>query len=203
MGGSCIERKNHVTFLGVVLDDKLKFNEHINLICKKVSKSVGVMYRLSNYVPFSILKQIYYTLIYPYITYCNIVWGGTYDSHLYPLNILQKRAVRIINNKTIMFPTNNLFFSNLILKLSDVHKLKLGVHMFRNQNMEIFKINHDYITRFRNNSNPSFQRLTITQRSLFYSGAITWNGIPHNIRSLENLNSFKKLYKSYLISTYT
>ena len=42
-------------FLGVTIDNKFKFNEHIRFICKKVSKSVGILGRLRNIVPCEVM----------------------------------------------------------------------------------------------------------------------------------------------------
>src|SRR6218665_2501554 len=45
---------------------------------------------------YPLLLTLYYSLIYPYIAYCNIIWASNYKSRLYRLKILQKRSVRII-----------------------------------------------------------------------------------------------------------
>ena len=82
---------NQCVFLGVTFDKNLRYNEHIESICKKVSKSIGIMYRLRSYVPLQTLKTLYNALIYPYLSYCIVIWGGTYFSHLKPLIILQKK----------------------------------------------------------------------------------------------------------------
>ena len=38
-------------FIGVYIDDRITFNEHINTVCKKVSNSIGVLRKVSIYVP--------------------------------------------------------------------------------------------------------------------------------------------------------
>src|ERR1700733_9640988 len=62
-----------VKFLGVFLDQHLTWNEHIHQITKKIAKNIGVIKRISYLLSSQILLSLYYTMIYPYLTYCNIV----------------------------------------------------------------------------------------------------------------------------------
>ena len=99
LNGCELSRNRNITYLGIVIDEQLKFNFHINFICKKISKSIGIMNKIKNYVPYSTLKSIYYALVYPYLNYCNLVWGGTFPTHLHPLLILKKKHyVQLIIN---------------------------------------------------------------------------------------------------------
>ena len=79
--------KNNITFLGIILDDKLKFPAHIHYICNKISKSIGILNKLKLSLPVYTIKMIYYASIFPYLNYCNIIWGNTFDIHLNPLDI--------------------------------------------------------------------------------------------------------------------
>ena len=78
-------------FLGVSIDHKLKFNIHIDHISNRISKSTGILYRLSQYLPISCLLNIYYALINSNLMYCNVIWGDTNDIHLHHLVMLQKK----------------------------------------------------------------------------------------------------------------
>ena len=70
---------------------------HINAVANKVSKSLGVIYKMKNALPVSILPMLYSTLILPYYQYCNIVWACNYPPNLYKRSVLQNRAIRIIS----------------------------------------------------------------------------------------------------------
>ena len=70
---------------------KMTWKTHINFITNKISKLSGIIARLRHYVGIKILRDIYFTLIYPYITYCNIVWGSNYSSRLQNLHKVQKK----------------------------------------------------------------------------------------------------------------
>ena len=45
LDNKCITRKSRVKFLGVFLDENLTWKPHINHVCKKISKSIGIIYR--------------------------------------------------------------------------------------------------------------------------------------------------------------
>ena len=128
LGANILPKSNASKFLGVIVDEKLKFKNHIDYISKKISKSIGKIYKLSQLkMPFKILKQLYYNLIYSYLNYNVCCYASTYDSHLNKLYLLQKRAIRIMNNASFQAHTDPLFFSNGILKIQDIYKLNIGL----------------------------------------------------------------------------
>ena len=67
-------------------------------VANKVAKSIGIISRCSFFLPKTSPRMLYFSLIYPYLYYCNIVWASTYKSNLRRLVIVQKRIIRIINN---------------------------------------------------------------------------------------------------------
>ena len=95
-GELTLERRLSGKFLGVTLDDKLTFKEHINATKAKVSKLVGLLYRLKNMFPLEVLHTLYYSLIYPHLTYCILAGGSANPTFTYPLIMLQKRICRIL-----------------------------------------------------------------------------------------------------------
>ena len=191
-------------FLGVFLDNKLKFDKHIQSICSKVSKSVGILYRLKiQKIPDSCLRMTYFSLIHPYLIYCLPVFGSTYDCHLNPLIVLQKRAIRILNNADYTDHTNPLFFASKILKFKDQYKHSLGTYIYRNTEiLDNFTRNHNYSTRQRNEYLAPFARLRSTQQSVLFNAINNWNSIPDNIKNSISLPSFKYKYKQHLLESY-
>ena len=134
--------------MGVELDEKLKFDINIGIICDKVARSIGVLYKIKPFVSIDTLISLYYSLIYPYLHYCNLVWGSASYIYLERLFLWQKRAVRIICNANYLAHTDPLFLRTKILKIFDIHKLKIAIYMFNNRNTELTNARHDYETRF-------------------------------------------------------
>ena len=199
-----IQRQTFVKYLGVTIDEKLKFNEHIKEVNAKVSRSIGVIYRIRDFLPSCILLKLYNSIIYPYIFYCNSIWGGTYQVHLQRLTILQKRSIRLINNADYLAHTNELFIRSKVLKLKEVHKLCCAIYLYKRPTLrDNFVRTHLHDTRFRSNLLPEHQRLSVCQHSINFVGPHIWNEIPTSVKDSISLSSFKFKFKSSLIDQYT
>ena len=158
-------------FLGVIIDDKIKFNEHIQGLCNKISKSIGIIFRIRNCIPNVCLRILYFCLVHPYFLYCLPVFGATYDTHLQPLILLQKRAIRLISNAAFLANTEPLFKMQKILKFNDIYKHSIACYMFKNQHLlHEFVPEHTHFTRYRNLLVPPFERLRSTSQSVIHNG---------------------------------
>jgi len=76
-------------FLGVFVDEKLSWKKQI--MCVQIMKSLGIIRKVCSLVNQSCLLTIYYSL-YPYISYCNIVWARNYPSSLQKIVLIQKKV---------------------------------------------------------------------------------------------------------------
>ena len=108
-------------FLGVTIDEHLSWKYHVNDIACKISKVVGVLYKLKDFLPLRILVNLYNTMILPHFSYCLTVWGKCAKYLVDRLFILQKRAIRMVTNSHFLSPTDNLFKKLNILKIQDLY----------------------------------------------------------------------------------
>ena len=83
-------------------------------------------------VPKNVLRNLYFSLVYSYLNYVICIWGGTYQSHLQKIIILQKRILRIMNNASFYSHTHDLFRENGILKFTDIYTLNLCIYAHKN-----------------------------------------------------------------------
>ena len=72
-----LEQVTNIKFLGVNVDNKLTWKDHINNITKTISRNIGVINKLKCYLPSSTLLMLYSTLVLPYLNYGILVWGNT------------------------------------------------------------------------------------------------------------------------------
>ena len=84
-------------FLGVIIDNKLKWFTHILYIRKKIAKGIGILLKARKCFNNETLLSLYHTFVYSYLSYCIHVWGRAYDTHLNDLIVLQNKIIRIIN----------------------------------------------------------------------------------------------------------
>ena len=78
-----VKSENQVKYLGLIIDSNLNWKAHIHELNKTISRGIGY------YVNKSILQQLYYSLISPFLTYGLSVWGNTYNTTLRPLLIIK------------------------------------------------------------------------------------------------------------------
>ena len=70
-----IEQKSQIKYVGVLIDDCLRWDAQLQYISNKITKNTGILSKLRYYVSINTLKQLYYTLIYPYLNYGLMSWG--------------------------------------------------------------------------------------------------------------------------------
>ena len=90
INNSIIKRQFSVKYLGVTIDENLKWEGHINKISLTLSRNIGVMGRVRPYLSPKELVLLYNTLILPHLCYCAVVWGGSYAVRLNKIVKLQK-----------------------------------------------------------------------------------------------------------------
>ena len=124
--------REFVKYLGVLIDYKLSWNNHIDTILLKISRTVGLLSKLRHFVPFSTLIFICHSLISPCLRYGLIAWGQASKLQLNKLLVLQKRALYFIHFakprdhaiplfiNTKILPINFLYYQLLAETMSDV-----------------------------------------------------------------------------------
>ena len=212
IGDSLVNESDFVKFLGVFIDNRLNFLEHSRHISRKISKSIGIIYKLGKFLDSDILEMLYRSFVFPYLSYGIEIWHGSSANVHKPVNVLQKRACRAIFKLSYDSHTSTYFKQMDSLKLSDLYTFQIGVMMYKtlfmSQNNNIFDnlqtlgSLHDYGTRNRELFViPKYCR-SMTQRSFIYRAASLWNSLPISLRQSTSLNLFKFRLRSHLTSTY-
>ena len=204
---------NSVRFLGVIVDDELKYDNYRYEICSKMSKNIGILYKLSAILPEKHLFMLYNSLVLPYVQYCNIVWAGTGVSKLDAIFKLQKKALRICTHSAYLAPSLPLFHKLNTLNVFDIHKFQIGVLMFKKKLDKLpsnisrwFNFNssiHTYNTR----SSSEFHYGKTNKEYMFklvrHQGPRVWGDIDEDIKLCSHVNAFKRKLKSSIVSGYS
>ena len=194
-----------VKLLGLNIDSKLNFNNHVSYICQKASRQVNVLARLSRVLNENSKMLLYNSFVECYFNYCCTLWHFCSNNDTYKMEKVQKRALRYI---TMDFKTQ---YDEL---LSMCHKSPLYVERLRKIAELVYKIsnckcpsylNHlasknDYDVNLRSADNmkiPKYKTITYGKKSLNYVAPQLWNSIPHNIQTSCSLVSFKQNVKMW------
>ena len=81
INNTTIGRVYDTKFVGVQIDAQLSWKKHIEYTCNKLSKSVGIILKARMKLHKTALVTLYYSFAYPYLIYCNLVWGSTYSTN--------------------------------------------------------------------------------------------------------------------------
>ena len=202
-----------VKYLGIYIDEELNFKYHITSIVAKISRGVGILYKIKNFLPTSTLLCVYYSHVHTHLSYGIIIWGSTYKSHLEKLTSLQNKAIRAVGGAGWNESSSPLYYKFKVLKFHDIYKYELAKFMHHVQNktlptplLKIFDdvkndLNLNTRSRTQEKLKVPFFKSSRTQKSVKYQGVSLWNSLSLNLKKL----SFQKFYieyKSNLIQNY-
>ena len=66
--------------LGMILDSKLNFQEHLKNILNKVNKTIGLLWNLQNILPLGPLLTIYKSFVKPHFDYGDVIYDQHYNN---------------------------------------------------------------------------------------------------------------------------
>ena len=102
-----IERKTEARFLGIIIDEKMTWKSHIAAIKTKMSRYVGIMYKLKGVLPIQARKQIFHSFVQSHLNYCSLIWGFSSKSNIEALFAGQKKGIRAVMSGKV-----NYFYKN-------------------------------------------------------------------------------------------
>jgi hypothetical protein len=204
-------QKQSIKFLGVVIDENLSWKLHISYICKKISKSTGIIFRCRYYLSTKTKLSLYYTLVYPYLTYCNIVWSSNYKTNLKRIYLLQKRIVRALTNSDFRAHTAPLFTQLKILDIYKINAFHVAKFMFSYHHRllppsfhNLFITSHQvhsYNTRSSNSYRSHLCKTNTKQFTILFQGPKIWNSLPNDILKTETLSYFRSRMLNFLLES--
>jgi hypothetical protein len=203
-----IERVTKTKYLGLILDEKLSWNEHIEYIKTKIRPFISMLRRTSYLLPSTTRLSVYHSHIHCHLSYLISVWGYTGSTRLEELTRFQNKAIRLIYWQEYRqgLSTDDLYKKYNILKLPllmkfesmmSIYKLKSGL-LRSNLIFPLSSDVHTYLTRNRSNMYLPNPRTNYLKRSIFFEGIVSFNALPNEIKILPNLIIFKKMLKSHL-----
>ena len=195
--GNELERTESTKFLGVYIDSKLTWSMHVNHISVKMSQGLGILYKIRNIFPRNILLTLYYSLIYPYLSYCALIWACAKPNTLNKIEILQNKAIRLITKSGYRAHTSVLYKELKVLKLHDIYIKQSLVFMFKVKHqllpyncLQYFQTSDDQVYAFRKCNyfiHPPF-RTDLRQQCIVVSGPRLWDSQPPHLQNASSIS---------------
>ena len=110
-----------VKYLGVVLDEKLSWQQHIELTTTRIRKLIWVFKKLRNVADLELLRTVYYALAQSVIGYCIGIWGGAYKCHMITLERAQRSILKVMTFRPYRFPTITLYTTCKVLTVRQMY----------------------------------------------------------------------------------
>ena len=212
IGNNIIERRDSVKFLGIHIDSKLDWHDHINSVKNKISSSSYAISKVKHLLNKKHLITLYYSMVYPYLDYGITLWGSSHSSYVNKLFSMQKKVVRNIAGASYNAHSDPIFKKLKLLKLSDIYETKISKMMYEHNNgtlpsalNEMFTDNtsiHNYNTRNKNNPHIENRRTCTASKSIRHSGPVIWYKIKNDIKYMKTSKSFINKLKKNTINNY-
>ena len=201
--GKTFKSEETVKLLGIHLDYKLNFEQHISELCRKAASQLNVLKRLKIFIGFNENKILVQSFVYSNFDYCSLVWYFSSAKSLQKIEKNQESALRFLHNDHLSSYGDLLSKSErCTMHVSRLRVLCIEVvKTLKNLNasfmQDIFKIKSSSYSLRKSNDLQRYRsnQVTFGSNSLRSLGPQIWNGLPNEIKSAENLNSFKNMIK--------
>ena len=189
--GSSIESNTKEILLGITIDRDLKFDEHVNNLCKKACQKLNALVRLAPFMNVDKKRMIMKAFIESQFGYCPLVWIFHSRSLNNKINLINERALRItFNDKSSSFQNllekDNKFLRGLSPPLMN--------EIFAERNSNYSLRGNNVLTRRKVNS------VRYGTETVSLLAPKIWDILPKDIKDSESLDMFKSKIKKWIPS---
>ena len=199
-----IEKVNHHKYLGVIFDDKLRWEQHVIALASRLRRFVHIFYGIRSILPRDRLKLVYDAMVQSVLQYGIHVWGSAVDSVLQKLIVVQKAILKTRFRLPRRHPSDDLFQFAKAFTIKQLYCKNLLLMFFKNPTLCQPTSHHYYSTRYALEGGARNQRprLQLTTRSPSYVFSILYRNLPAHLKSpsLYSRDNYKKKVYDYLIS---
>ena len=200
IGNETIKSSNSVDLLGVTIDNKLNFTDHVLKLCKKGNQKLHALARIAPFLHKDKLKIIMKTFIQSQFNYCPLVWMFHNRTLNNKINRLHERALRLVYNDYKSTFEQLLDLDNSVT-IHQRNLQKLATEMFKIKNhhaplkmQEIFseQQNAYYFRKEKHWEGNNVRTVLYGTETFSYIGPKTWDLLPPYLKECTTLNDFKK-----------
>ena len=213
--GNNIRFLKTVKYLGMYIDDDLRWKSHIAHLTKILSRNVGLISRVRYFLTWKQLLLLYNALFLPYINYCCMIFSNTYSTSITKIQNLQKRVIRLIDGSERLAHTAPIFKKLKILRLTDIGKQQSLLLLHRKLNGTLpsaldsfFTLTEpDRVTRSVHHFNEMFTEKLFRTHTIRWAGPRLWNQIISpmfpNIQTIpSSKRQLKNIIRGSLLDSY-
>lgn len=205
INGNVLEQVKKYKYLGIEIDSKLEWTEHIKSLANKIIPLCGALKRTSNMFPRYLKRKIYFAIIEPHLRYGITTWGLASKQGINKVSVIQNRLLKILFELPWLTPTDRLYKNLKILpvqKLIYQEQCKLMykiIHKLQKTNYKWVsnEVVHRYDTRIKADLHVKTAK-TGKGQTVIYKSAIAYNDLPQNIKMSSSFSMFSNKIAKYL-----
>ena len=207
--GMAVRQVTAVKYLGVILDQSLKFTDHVTEMIKKCAGRIGFLYRNSSLLDFECRRVLCNSLIQPYLDYCCSTWYSSISQQLRNrLDTIQRRMVRYVFSKDSFYHVSAQDLQVLswlsdrvkFFKLNQVFKIRMGkAPPYLATNFQPLSLSHAHNTRRSQYNYFVSKQLSRIPQSFAFTAIKHWNNLPHELKEVDKYETFKSRLKRYFL----
>lgn len=199
LGSDTVASSRSSKFLGMHIDNALKFESHLTYLSKKVSSACYAIRVISNKLDLKTTKSAYFALIESQLRYGICFWGSCSLSLFNMLFVLQKRAIRYVFKIGFRDSCRPLFLRHKILTLPGLFLLETSCLIHKKYKESIFGVSTVY-TRQTHTVNLPIPYTTQAKHSIIYQSKKIFNHLPLHLRQTVSGERFRRDLKMLLVS---
>ena len=208
LSGDMISQVKFTKFLGLIIDDKLKYDMHIQNLVNKLKKYIPFYHRLRQLVPIDILTMLHEQVCLSSIRYCLIIYGNSNKTIKERLARIHKILIKIINRKEKTHVDIDFYRSKGLLNLDLMYDFELLMlaYKMKHRSHTLPHVLQNYLT---NNENTQLRtkdnfllplcKSAMEQRQSLYQMSLKWNQLPNTLKAITPIKMFKKEIKAHLL----
>ena len=210
IGNTKIQRSSNIKYLGINLDEKLSFKDHIWNRSKKANYNLKLIRSIQKYIDIDSTKMLLCTLVLSQLDYANSLLSRTPKTIIKPYQTVQNFATRVAYKKSRR--------EDVIMCLQQLHWLPVkyrtvfmlltvaynAVHRKAPNYLTEKLRKKEYHRTTRQSSSigitldvPPNKKKSFAARGFGYAAAKYWNDIPDNIKTAKDIKNFKSLLKTH------
>jgi hypothetical protein len=204
--GNNLENVSQLTYLGVLIDENLTFNDHITNVAKKVSRSIGIM-KYCKFLPKRVLIHMYNAFVLPHIDYCCTVFYPLSQTNVTRLQRLQNRALRLLLKAPPRTHIEDMLSELNFMSIKQRQLFNLLVFTWKivNNHLPSYLCDFNFVANVHQHFTRSSQANTVfiprcSKRSLQFNAFTQWNILPAELRNAQSLPVFKRECSRYVFT---
>jgi hypothetical protein len=211
LNGSQIDVIDSFVYLGLRIDNKLKYHSHVCYLEAKLSRYCGLSYRLGQYFDLNAARNYYFSFIYSSILYGITVWGGILQCTCrgHRLQSLQNRILKNLFGRFYEYDSiGELYLKTRLLTISKLHIYRCSLFMYKivntgwQQRLLHGHLNmgqHTHFTRHVDDYLLPLPTVNNIRINYVYQFLQVWNNLPIELKCVDSFRKFKKAVYNHIL----